>query len=53
MKGHFQNFLDECDIGVMHLTEHLINTENAQPLKQPPCSSSYAAECKKAIDHLL
>ena len=46
---------DEWDIGVTHLTEHSINTGNAQPIKQPPrrVPLAYAAEEKKAIDDLL
>ncbi|MES9884358.1 MAG: retropepsin-like aspartic protease, partial [Sedimenticola sp.] len=45
----------DWDIGLTHLAEHPINTENAAPVKQRPrrVPLAYAEEEKKAIEDLL
>ncbi len=46
---------DDWDIGLTHLAEHPIKTENAAPVKQRPrrVPLAYADEEKKAIEDLL
>ncbi len=46
---------DDWDIGLTHLAEHPINTENATPVKQRPrrVPMAYAGEEKKAIEDLM
>ena len=42
---------DEYDLGLTHLTEHIIETGNARPVKQPPrwLPMAFAGEDKEAI----
>ena len=46
---------DESDLGLTHLAEHVIDTGNATPIKQPPrrVPMAFVGEDKKAIDQLL
>ena len=46
---------DEYDLGLTHLTEHVIDTGDARPVKQPPrrVPLAYAGEDKKALEKLL
>ena len=46
---------DEWDLGLTNLTEHVIKTGDADPIKQTPrrVPLAYAGEEKKAIDDLL
>lgn len=46
---------NDWDIGLTHLTEHAINTEDATPIKQRPrrVPMAYAVEEKKAIEDLM
>ena len=43
------------DLGLTHLTEHVIDTGNAVPIRQPPrrVPSAYAGEDKAALDKLI
>ena len=45
----------EHDLGLTHLAEHVINTGDAQPIREPPrrVPTAYAGEDKKALEKLL
>ena len=46
---------DDTDLGLTHLAEHVIETGDARPVKQPPrrIPMALAGEEKKAIDQML